>query len=198
MRRSHAVPARDGDALGAWVRVPLKHLLQLTDQLPVSGSLLTLTETSPSFSGDLERPFAIRKVIVAVEHVKSTGSEAAVTLGAVNDQQHVGDIAGALGALKRGAPNSRSWRKKIRFLLVSMGPGLIVMGGGNDAGGVQVHAQMGQDYGMRLPWTLIPLFPILFFCQEMVVRPGAVSGIWRVFALPSAGRWYAQSGERNP
>jgi Mn2+/Fe2+ NRAMP family transporter len=42
-----------------------------------------------------------------------------------------------------------------------MGPGLIVMGGGNDAGGVQVYAQMGQDYGMRLLWTLILLFPIL-------------------------------------
>jgi len=51
------------------------------------------------------------------------------------------------------------------------------MGGGNDAGGVQVYAQMGQDYGMKLLWTLLLLFPVLFFCQEMVVRLGAVSGV---------------------
>jgi Mn2+/Fe2+ NRAMP family transporter len=51
------------------------------------------------------------------------------------------------------------------------------MGGGNDAGGVQVYAKMGQDYGMKLLWTLLLLFPILFFCQEMVVRLGAVSGV---------------------
>jgi Mn2+/Fe2+ NRAMP family transporter len=38
------------------------------------------------------------------------------------------------------------------------------MGGGNDAGGVQVYGQMGHDYGMKLLWTLILLFPILFFC----------------------------------
>jgi len=51
------------------------------------------------------------------------------------------------------------------------------MGGGNDAGGVAVYAQMGQDYGMKLLWTLVLLFPVLYFCQEMVVRLGAVSGV---------------------
>jgi len=51
------------------------------------------------------------------------------------------------------------------------------MGGGNDAGGVSVYAQMGQDYGMKLLWTLVLLFPILYVCQEMVVRLGAVSGV---------------------
>jgi Mn2+/Fe2+ NRAMP family transporter len=36
---------------------------------------------------------------------------------------------------------------------------------------------MGQDYGMKLLWCLVLLFPILFFCQKMVVRLGAVSGV---------------------
>jgi Mn2+/Fe2+ NRAMP family transporter len=97
---------------------------------------------------------------------------------AVLDPQHVGDIEGALGTLKRsdtGAP--RSWRRKLRLLLVIIGPGLIVMGGGNDAGGVQVYAQMGQDHGTRLLWTLVLLFPILYICQEMALRLGAVSGV---------------------
>ncbi len=89
---------------------------------------------------------------------------------AVLDEQHVGDIVGALGPLKRsGTGKTRSWRRKFSLLLVIIGPGLIVTGGGNDAGGVQVYAQMGQDYGMRLLWSLALLFPILFFCQEMVV-----------------------------
>jgi len=34
---------------------------------------------------------------------------------------------------------------------------------------------MGQDYGMKLP-CLVVLFPIPFFCQEMVVRLSAFSG----------------------
>ena len=97
---------------------------------------------------------------------------------AVLDPQHAGDIVGALGTLKRSETgNTKSWRRKFRLLLVIAGPGLIVMGGGNDAGGVSVYAQMGQDYGMKLLWTLVLLFPILYFCQEMVVRLGAVSGV---------------------
>jgi len=97
---------------------------------------------------------------------------------AVLDPQHADDIIGALGTLKRSETGSTtSWRRKLRLLLVIMGPGLIVMGGGNDAGGVSVYAQMGQDYGMKLLWTMVLLFPILFFCQEMVIRLGAVSGV---------------------
>jgi Mn2+/Fe2+ NRAMP family transporter len=97
---------------------------------------------------------------------------------AVLDPQHVGDIVGALGTLKRSETgNTKSWKRKLRMFLVIIGPGLIVMGGGNDAGGVSVYLQMGQDYGMKLLWALVLLFPVLYFCQEMVVRLGAVSGV---------------------
>jgi Mn2+/Fe2+ NRAMP family transporter len=97
---------------------------------------------------------------------------------AMRDPQHVGDIVGAFGTLKRGETGkTNSWRRKFRMLLIIGGPGLIVMGGGNDAGGVSVYAQMGQDYGMKLLWTMVILFPILFICQEMVARLGAVSGV---------------------
>ena len=97
---------------------------------------------------------------------------------AVLDPQHAGDIVGALGTLKRSETgNTKSWRRKFRLLLIIAGPGLIVMGGGNDAGGVSVYAQMGQDYGMKLLWALMLLFPVLYVCQEMVVRLGVVSGV---------------------
>ncbi|HEX6452209.1 MAG TPA: NRAMP family divalent metal transporter [Trebonia sp.] len=114
---------------------------------------------------------------MAIDDTSSPAEPDEIAAAAASDPQHSGDILGAFGTLKREARNDRSWRRKIRFLLVIVGPGLIVMGGGNDAGGVQVYAQMGQDYGMRLLWTLILLFPVLFFCQEMVVRLGAVSGV---------------------
>jgi hypothetical protein len=140
----------------------------------------------------------MRKVIVAVETVNSTGSGADVTPVAVNDPQHFRDLVGALDTLKRGAANSHSWRRKLRFLLFIVGPGLLAMGVGNDAGGVQAYARMGQNYGMKLLRALILLFPILLFCREILVRLGSIFGIWQVFALPLGGGWYAQSGERNP
>jgi Mn2+/Fe2+ NRAMP family transporter len=58
-----------------------------------------------------------------------------------------------------------------------MGPGLIVMVGDNDAGGVSTYAQAGQDYGASLLWVLVLLIPTLIVAQEMVVRLGAVTGV---------------------
>ena len=62
-------------------------------------------------------------------------------------------------------------------LLAIMGPGLIVMVGDNDAGGVSTYAQAGQNYGTSLLWTLILLIPVLIVNQEMVIRLGAVTGV---------------------
>jgi Mn2+/Fe2+ NRAMP family transporter len=58
-----------------------------------------------------------------------------------------------------------------------MGPGLIVMVGDNDAGGVATYAQAGQNYGTSLLWVLVLLIPVLIVNQEMVVRLGAVTGV---------------------
>ena len=58
-----------------------------------------------------------------------------------------------------------------------MGPGLIVMVGDNDAGGVSTYAQSGQNFGYSLLWVLLLLIPVLLVNQEMVVRLGAVTGV---------------------
>jgi len=58
-----------------------------------------------------------------------------------------------------------------------MGPGLIVMVGDNDAGGLATYAQAGQNYGYSLLWLLLLLIPVLIVNQEMVVRLGAVTGV---------------------
>jgi Mn2+/Fe2+ NRAMP family transporter len=62
-------------------------------------------------------------------------------------------------------------------MLAIVGPGLIVMVGDNDAGGVSTYAQAGQNYGYSLLWVLLLLIPVLIVNQEMVVRLGAVTGV---------------------
>ena len=97
---------------------------------------------------------------------------------AVQDPARVGDIHGAFGTVRAAdLDHSPSWPRRLRYLLAIMGPGLIVMVGDNDAGGVATYAQAGQDYGTRLLWVLALLIPVLIVNQEMVVRLGAVTGV---------------------
>jgi len=97
---------------------------------------------------------------------------------AVLDEAHTGDIQGAFGTIRQhDTATRRSWGARILTLLAIMGPGLIVMVGDNDAGGVSTYAQAGQNYGLTLLWTLPLLIPVLIVNQEMVVRLGAVTGV---------------------
>jgi Mn2+/Fe2+ NRAMP family transporter len=97
---------------------------------------------------------------------------------AVLDDAHLGDILGALGTVRQNDTGPRvSWGKRLLTLLAIMGPGLVVMVGDNDAGGVATYAQAGQNYGTSLLWTLFLLIPVLIVNQEMVVRLGLVTGV---------------------
>src|SRR5579875_3108873 len=97
---------------------------------------------------------------------------------AVLDEAHVGDIEGAFGTLRQhDQVEHRSWRARLLVLLAIIGPGIIVMVGDNDAGGVSTYAQAAQNYGLTLLWTLPLLVPVLIVNQEMVVRLGAVTGV---------------------
>src|SRR5580693_6940216 len=96
----------------------------------------------------------------------------------VLDEAHIGDIRGALGTIRLHDTGERhSWRARAMALLAIMGPGLIVMVGDNDAGGVSTYAQAGQNYGTSLLWVLLLLVPVLIVNQEMVIRLGAVTGV---------------------
>jgi Mn2+/Fe2+ NRAMP family transporter len=97
---------------------------------------------------------------------------------AVLDEQHVGDIRGALGTIRLDDTSPRRGRSAyLRTLLAIVGPGLIVMVGDNDAGAFATYGQAGQNYGTRLLWTLLLLVPVLYVNQEMVLRLGAVTGV---------------------
>ena len=111
----------------------------------------------------------------------------------VLDSAHVGDIKGAFGTIREHDIESRrSWRARALTLLAIIGPGLIVMVGDNDAGGVSTYAQAGQDYGTSLLWVLLLLIPVLLVNQEMVVRLGAVTGVGHARLIAERfGRFWA-------
>jgi Mn2+/Fe2+ NRAMP family transporter len=97
---------------------------------------------------------------------------------AVLDSAHVGDIEGALGRISISDTDPpRTLKVRLLTLLAIVGPGLIVMVGDNDAGGVATYTQAGQNYGYSLLWVLLLLIPVLIVNQEMVVRLGAVTGV---------------------
>ncbi len=107
-----------------------------------------------------------------------TGSQDGSEGPAVLDEAHVGDIQGAFGTIRQHDLDSRrTWTARLLTLLAIMGPGLIVMVGDNDAGGVATYSQAGQNFGLTLLWTLPLLIPVLVVNQEMVVRLGAVTGV---------------------
>ncbi|MFZ0920237.1 MAG: NRAMP family divalent metal transporter [Candidatus Dormiibacterota bacterium] len=115
---------------------------------------------------------------MAQEKVRRADAKVAHGNAVVLDAVHRGDIRGAFGTLgEHEQSGARSWRRRLLALAVIIGPGLIVMVGDNDAGGVSTYAAAGQDYGASLLWTLLLLIPVLIVNQEMVVRLGAVSGV---------------------
>src|SRR6202011_3677056 len=116
-----------------------------------------------------------------------------VPTSAVLEQAHIGDIHGAFGTIRLGdmAPR-RTWRRRLLTLAAIIGPGIIVMVGDNDAGGVSTYAQAGQNYGYSLLWTLVLLIPVLIVNQEMVVRLGAVTGVGHARLIKERfGRFWA-------
>jgi NRAMP (natural resistance-associated macrophage protein)-like metal ion transporter len=88
-----------------------------------------------------------------------------------------GEIQGAFGTIRVQDEGHRGLRSRAMALLAIIGPGLIVMVGDNDAGGVSTYAQAGQNYKVSLLWVLLLLVPVLVVNQEMVVRLGAVTGV---------------------
>ena len=96
----------------------------------------------------------------------------------VSEQHKEQKISGAFGTISENDVTSRKGlRARFLTLMAIIGPGLIVMVGDNDAGGVSTYAQAGQNFGYTLLWVLPLLIPVLIINQEMVARLGAVTGV---------------------
>src|SRR5213076_67558 len=115
------------------------------------------------------------------------------------DERDSGVIQGAFGTIRlEDRTPRRTWRGRLLTLAAIIGPGIIVLVGDNDAGGVATYAQAGQDFGYSLLWTLLLLIPVLIVNQEMVVRLGAVTGVgYAKLIVERFGRswgWFSAGG----
>ena len=65
---------------------------------------------------------------------------------------------------------------KLTYILAIVGPGLITVNAGNDAGGISTFATIGAKYGYSMLWGLLILTFALAIIQEMNARMAVVSG----------------------
>jgi Mn2+/Fe2+ NRAMP family transporter len=83
-------------------------------------------------------------------------------------------VAEPMAVAEREAVAGR--RRRRRWLVAMLGPGLMVMLADTDAGSVITAAQSGAQYAYRLVATQLVLIPILYLVQEITVRLGLLTG----------------------
>ncbi|HBE76997.1 MAG TPA: Mn transporter [Firmicutes bacterium] len=66
--------------------------------------------------------------------------------------------------------------KSLFMILGVIGPGLITVNAGNDAGGIATYAAVGASYGYRMLWGLLLITFSLGVIQEMNARMAVVTG----------------------
>lgn len=67
-------------------------------------------------------------------------------------------------------------KKKFLMILGIVGPGLITVNAGNDAGGIATYASVGASYGYSMLWGLLLITFSLAVIQEMNARMAVVTG----------------------
>lgn len=65
---------------------------------------------------------------------------------------------------------------KFTYIMAIVGPGLITVNAGNDAGGISTFAYIGAKYGYTMLWGLLLLTFALAIVQEMNARMAVVTG----------------------
>src|SRR6266516_3830174 len=104
------------------------------------------------------------------------------------DERESGVIQGAFGTIRlEDRTPRRTWRGRLLTLAAIIGPGIIVLVGDNDAGGVATYAQAGQNYGYSLLWLVLggrPLPSQLPGHQHGIHRRDAGRRVLRIQPLP--------------
>ncbi|MDD3224396.1 MAG: Nramp family divalent metal transporter [Clostridium sp.] len=70
----------------------------------------------------------------------------------------------------------KKFKNKIIFILGIVGPGLITVNAGNDAGGIATYSTVGASYGFSMLWGIIVITFSLAVVQEMNARMAVVTG----------------------
>jgi len=71
---------------------------------------------------------------------------------------------------------SSSRKARLLKILAIIGPGIITVNAGNDAGGIATYASVGASYGYRMLWSLVIITISLAVIQEMNARMAVVTG----------------------
>lgn len=66
--------------------------------------------------------------------------------------------------------------KQVKCLFKKLGPGFITGASDNDPSGLATYAQAGAQFGKKIVWTSLWLFPLMVAVQEMAARIGMVTG----------------------
>lgn len=66
--------------------------------------------------------------------------------------------------------------RRVFILLAVLGPGLVTMNAGNDAGAVATYSQAGAQFGYEMIWLLVIITISLAIVNEMGARMGVVTG----------------------
>ncbi len=72
-------------------------------------------------------------------------------------------------------PLKSLWARLAVFAAV-LGPGIVTLSVGNDAGGLATYSRAGALFGFDILWIFVPLTVILIMVQEMANRMGVVTG----------------------
>jgi Mn2+/Fe2+ NRAMP family transporter len=175
LSRRIPLPALAGAAEGAGAGPIVKDAAASAPASTIAASVAT---RPPASGPPATRQPATRQPATRQPASQAPASQAPASQAATAGTAPLDEIKGAFGTVRAGSNGEpASWSRRLRCLLAIMGPGLIVMFGDNDAGGVSTYAQAGQDYGTRLLWVLVLLIPVLIVNQEMVARLGAVTGV---------------------
>lgn len=67
-------------------------------------------------------------------------------------------------------------KNKFLFILGIIGPGLITVNAGNDAGGITTYVTVGASYGYKMLWGILLITFSLAVIQEMNARMAVVTG----------------------
>ncbi|WMJ86779.1 Nramp family divalent metal transporter [Anaerocolumna sp. MB42-C2] len=73
----------------------------------------------------------------------------------------------------------KNFKKRLQhifFIMTIIGPGLITVNAGNDAGGITTYASVGASYGYKMLWGLFIITFSLAVVQEMNARMAVVTG----------------------
>lgn len=72
--------------------------------------------------------------------------------------------------------SKKSWRERLRGVLLKLGPGLITGAADDDPSGIATYSQAGAQFGYGMLWSTLFTLPLMAAIQLVAARIGCVTG----------------------